>query len=211
MALDKNISNINKIAKKRLDETDISPEADMTHDEFEEKVEKVIRQMDLEFRIAQAQNDYEWQVEQRAQEKYRARSVSVGGESGSIEINMRMHNGHHAWCTLQPAEAVELAHQIAAQCGCLISIKPRDDFSSWRKWNNEERIEYRSLSTMQLEKQEVGREKMLPHQMEPETGLPAQDVIGKTEGIVKPTDDEAVGSNTADNRSVGSKPRETKK
>jgi hypothetical protein len=35
---------------------------------------------------------------------------------------------------MQPVEVIELIHQLAANAGCHIAIKPRDDFSSWREW-----------------------------------------------------------------------------
>jgi hypothetical protein len=35
---------------------------------------------------------------------------------------------------MQPVEVIELIHQLAANVGCHIHIKPRDDFSSWREW-----------------------------------------------------------------------------
>jgi hypothetical protein len=38
------------------------------------------------------------------------------------------------WCIMQPVEVTELIHQLAANIGCHIAVKPRDDFASWREW-----------------------------------------------------------------------------
>lgn len=66
----------------------------------------------------------------------RARSITVGTAFGGVtEIMMRRHDGGMTWCILQPVEVVELIHQLSANIGCHISIRPRNDFSSWRGWN----------------------------------------------------------------------------
>lgn len=65
----------------------------------------------------------------------RARSVTVGTcFGGTTELLMRGDGGRHMWCPMQPVEVIELIHQLAANVGCHIAIKPRDDFSSWREW-----------------------------------------------------------------------------
>ena len=65
----------------------------------------------------------------------RARSVSVGTAfGGTTELNMRLEDGTSVWCPMQPVEVIELIHQLAANVGCHIALKPRDDFSSWREW-----------------------------------------------------------------------------
>jgi len=65
----------------------------------------------------------------------RSRSVTVGTAfGGTTEISMRGDGGVVLWCLLQPVEAIELIHQLAANVGCHIAIKPREDFSSWRGW-----------------------------------------------------------------------------
>lgn len=64
----------------------------------------------------------------------RARSVTVGTAfGGTVEMSMRIDGGS-VWAILQPVEALELAHQIAAAAGCHIALKPRKDFASWREW-----------------------------------------------------------------------------
>ncbi|NDB84777.1 MAG: hypothetical protein EB127_19030 [Alphaproteobacteria bacterium] len=68
----------------------------------------------------------------------RARSVTVGTAFGGVtEIIMRRNDGSMTWCILQPVEVVELIHQLSANIGCHISIRPRNDFSSWRGWNTD--------------------------------------------------------------------------
>jgi len=65
----------------------------------------------------------------------RARSVTVGTAfGGTVEISMRGNDGRVLWSPLQPVEAVEIIHQLAANIGCHIQLTPRDDFSSWRNW-----------------------------------------------------------------------------
>jgi hypothetical protein len=74
------------------------------------------------------------QLEERESHLNRARSVTVGTcFGGTTELTMR-GDGKHLWCTMQPTEVIELIHQLAANVGCHIAIKPRDDFSSWREW-----------------------------------------------------------------------------
>ena len=65
----------------------------------------------------------------------RARSITVGTAfGGTTEIMMRGDGGRHMWCIMQPVEVTELIHQLAANIGCHIAVKPRDDFASWREW-----------------------------------------------------------------------------
>ena len=65
----------------------------------------------------------------------RARSVTVGTcFGGTTELMMRGNDGSVLWCPMQPVEVIELIHQLAANVGCHIALKPRDDFSSWREW-----------------------------------------------------------------------------
>ena len=64
----------------------------------------------------------------------RAQSVTVGTSFGGVtEVSMR-GNGSYLWCPLQPVEVIELIHQLAANVGCHIALKPREDFASWRQW-----------------------------------------------------------------------------
>lgn len=65
----------------------------------------------------------------------RARSITVGTcFGGTTEIMMRGNDGSVLWSPMQPVEVIELIHQLAANVGCHIHVKPRNDFSSWREW-----------------------------------------------------------------------------
>jgi hypothetical protein len=75
--------------------------------------------------------------------KNRARSVTVGTAfGGTTEISLRQNNGNVIWAVMQPVEVIELIHQLSANVGCHIQLRPRDDFSSWRDWrvSDEERL-----------------------------------------------------------------------
>lgn len=74
-------------------------------------------------------------LENRENDFNRARSISVGTSfGGTTELMMRMNNGRTVWAALQPVEVVELIHQLAANVGCHLMLKPRNDFASWRNW-----------------------------------------------------------------------------
>tara|TARA_R110000868_G_scaffold253937_3_gene510556 strand:+ start:117 stop:662 length:546 start_codon:yes stop_codon:yes gene_type:complete len=80
--------------------------------------------------------DEKMSLENRANDLSRARSVTVGTcFGGTTELIMRANDGHILWTPMQPAEVVELIHQLAANVGCHIHVQPRKDFSSWREWN----------------------------------------------------------------------------
>lgn len=65
----------------------------------------------------------------------RSRSITVGTSfGGTTEISMRGSGDRFLYCIMQPVEVIELIHQLAANVGCHIAIKPREDFSSWREW-----------------------------------------------------------------------------
>jgi len=70
-------------------------------------------------------------------ERNRARSISIGNAGGGVtEITLRKVNGETTWSLLQPVEVIELIHQLAANVGCHMSLKPREDFASWRGWKS---------------------------------------------------------------------------
>ena len=73
-------------------------------------------------------------VDNREGDLSRARSLTVGTcFGGTTEIMMRGNNGY-MWTPLQPVEVVELINQLAANVGCHVALKPKNDFSSWREW-----------------------------------------------------------------------------
>lgn len=81
------------------------------------------------------QMEMEMDLENRESNRNRARSITVGTAfGGTTEIMMRSDGGRHIWCALQPVEVVELIHQLSANVGVNVALKPRDDFASWRDW-----------------------------------------------------------------------------
>jgi hypothetical protein len=69
----------------------------------------------------------------------RAMSITVGTAfGGTTEVSMRGDAGQNLWCLMQPVEVIELIHQLAANVGCHIALKPRADFASWRDWRQTE-------------------------------------------------------------------------
>ena len=81
------------------------------------------------------QMEAEMDLENRESNRNRARSITVGTAfGGTSEIMMRGDGGRHLWCVMQPCEVVELINQLAANVGCNVALKPRDDFASWRDW-----------------------------------------------------------------------------
>lgn len=81
----------------------------------------------------------------------RARSVTVGTAFGGVaELIMRRTDGTFTFAVLQPVEAIELIHQLAASVGCHINLAPRRDFASWRDWKytEEELAHYRGVQNL---------------------------------------------------------------
>jgi hypothetical protein len=85
------------------------------------------------------------QLESLDSNRNRAQSVSIGmSASGATEITMRGENGSFLWGVYQPVQVTEFIHQLAASIGCHIHIQPRNDFGSWREW--QEPTEQQKLS-----------------------------------------------------------------
>jgi len=62
-------------------------------------------------------------------------SITVGTAfGGTTEVSMRSDDGRNVWCLMQPVEVIELIHQLSANVGCHVALKPRKDFASWRDW-----------------------------------------------------------------------------
>ena len=78
------------------------------------------------------------ELENRQSNLNRARSITVGTaySGGVLEIALRGNGDRHLWMILQPTEVIELINQLSAAIGCHIHIQPREDFASWRKWND---------------------------------------------------------------------------
>tara|TARA_A100001201_G_C4063655_1_gene193493 strand:- start:489 stop:989 length:501 start_codon:yes stop_codon:yes gene_type:complete len=68
------------------------------------------------------------------QNRNRARSITVGTAFGGVvEVNMRSDAGS-VYAQMQPIEAIELIEQIAAGVGVEIAMRPKNNFASWRGW-----------------------------------------------------------------------------
>lgn len=91
-----------------------------------------------DFKKVLDQHNAQFQANSLVAENTRARSITIGTAfGGTLEAGMRMVNGTYVWCILQPSEVIELIHQMAATIGCHICITPRNDFASWRNWNED--------------------------------------------------------------------------
>jgi hypothetical protein len=102
------------------------------------------KRLEKEFQRKMQQQVFENDI---AANQNRARSVTVGTAfGGAIELMMRKHDGNVVWATLQPVEAIELLHQLAAGVGCQLRLQPREDFASWRDWKIETPEEIKRLN-----------------------------------------------------------------
>ena len=92
-----------------------------------------MKQKELQTRLNEIRNRQE--VEGYESNFNRARAITVGTSfGGTTEVSMRGNGDKFLYCIMQPVEVLELIHQLAANVGCHIAIKPRDDFGSWREW-----------------------------------------------------------------------------
>ena len=104
------------------------------------------------------------------QNRYRARSVTVGTAFGGVvEINLRS-DAASVFAQMQPTEAIELIEQLAAGVGIEIAMRPKQNFASWRGWeevigNNVpmDRIAWKGAAAWQL-----GPEVIEPKQLKAE-------------------------------------------
>jgi len=72
------------------------------------------------------------------QNRTRARSITSGPcGGGSIEISMRGDFGN-MWIPLRPTEIVEFLEQLASSVGVEIAMRPKQNFSAWRTWHDDE-------------------------------------------------------------------------
>jgi len=120
------------------------------------------------------------QLEALESNESRAQSIAIGNAGGGqTEITMRSAMGKFLWNVYQPVEVVELINQLAANIGCHIHIKPREDFASWRTWKElslEQKKHYGSFppfpneflddgkcgATLPHPEEKIGMEKKLP-------------------------------------------------
>jgi len=102
--------------------------------------------------------DEKLMTDSREGDQDRARSITVGTAfGGTAELSMRRNDGRTTWVLLQPVEVIELIHQLAANVGCHIQLKPRQDFASWRGWvsNNDNAIGFddSTMKTLAVEEE----------------------------------------------------------
>lgn len=102
----------------------------MQKSEFSEHAKRELNRLMEEDAIRHHKDDLE-------ANRNRARAITVGTCFGGIsELMMRGGDGRVLYAQLTPSESIEFLHQIASSIGCHISIKPREDFASWRVWKN---------------------------------------------------------------------------
>jgi hypothetical protein len=108
----------------------------------------------------------------------RARAISIGTAfGGTVEISLRRPDGVAIHAILQPVEAIEILHQLAASVGCHLQLRPRDDFASWRDWRTDENGQYKLTDhppIMPISKEDQNRAIMPPPTAHPaEKGTPS--------------------------------------
>jgi len=92
-----------------------------------------MKRQDAKKKIQEIQHQQE--VENFESNLNRSKSIAVGTSfGGTTEISMRGNGDRFLYCIMQPVEVIELIHQLAANVGCHIALKPRNDFGSWREW-----------------------------------------------------------------------------
>lgn len=68
------------------------------------------------------------------QNQFRARSITVGTAFGGIPEVVIRSDGATVHAQMQPTEVVELIEQLAAGIGVEIAMRPKENFASWRGW-----------------------------------------------------------------------------
>lgn len=111
--------------KKRKNE-DTSFQKDATISETMKKVHDLDEKLEYEYKVNELDSLYSI--------RNRARSVTVGTAFGGVvEINLRSEN-NYLYAQMQPTECIELIEQLAAGCGVEIAMRPKQNFASWRGW-----------------------------------------------------------------------------
>ena len=119
------------------------------------------------------------------QNRYRARSITVGTAFGGVvEVNVRS-DAASVFAQMQPTEAIELIEQLAAGVGIEIAMRPKQNFASWRGWeevigNNVpmNQIAWKGAAAWQLNS-EVIEPKQLKAEKEEEEESESQKVVVK--------------------------------
>ena len=101
------------------------------------------------------------------QNRNRARSITVGTAFGGVvEVNMRSDAGS-VYAQMQPTEAIELIEQLAAGVGVEIAMRPKQNFSSWRGWEEVigqriplDRIAWKGAATWQIDSENLEQNRL---------------------------------------------------
>lgn len=112
----------------------------MASDDTRKKIEELREQIELECVVNE--------LDSLKDSRHRSRNLTVGTCFGGV-VNVAMNNEHyHMYCQLQPTEAVEIIEQLAAGVGVEIAMRPKQNFASWRGWEEviDQRIAISDLS-----------------------------------------------------------------
>ena len=112
----------------------------MASDDTRKKIEELREQIELECVVNE--------LDSLKDSRHRSRNLTVGTCFGGV-VNVAMNNEHyHMYCQLQPTEAVEIIEQLAAGVGVEIAMRPKQNFASWRGWEEviDQRIAIGDLS-----------------------------------------------------------------
>lgn len=94
------------------------------------KKEQEVSELRQKIQEAYEQNEYDSILSTRN----RARSITVGTAFGGVcEVTLRSEN-NFLYAQIQPTEVVELIEQLAAGIGVEIAMRPKQNFASWRGW-----------------------------------------------------------------------------
>ena len=118
------------------------------------------------------------------QSPYRARSVTVGTAFGGVVELVVRSDAATVWAQMQPVEAIELMEQIAAGCGVEIAMRPKQNFASWRGWEEVlqqkiqiEGYEWKGTAPYQLNHQSQVKESKLLKESEEDLVNPNEEEI----------------------------------
>lgn len=100
-------------------------------------IDHLTKEERLEYDHEMAVVEKEMFIRGRQNDLNRGRSITVGKVNEDVEVIIRTVGGISAFHILSPDETIELIHQLAANVGCHINIKPREDFASYRIWNRD--------------------------------------------------------------------------
>ena len=97
-----------------------------------EEIRETVSELRERIELLCAENEYL----SMKQNRNRARSITVGTAFGGIvEVGMRS-DAASVYAQIQPTEGVELIEQLAAGLGIEIAMRPKQDFASWRGWED---------------------------------------------------------------------------